>query len=71
MTHSTPPRQRPRSTAVIGALAVLLALWLGLAAPAQSPVAPSPGTQAVPAGDSTGPDLDLPFGDGRGGRGRR
>ena len=70
MTHST-PRQRPRSTTVIGTLAVLLALWLGLAAPAQSAVAPPPGTQAVPAGDGTAPDLDLPFGDGRGGRGRR
>ena len=38
---SAPPRPRRRTGPVLGAGAALLALWLGLSAPAVSPVAPA------------------------------
>jgi hypothetical protein len=75
MTDTPTSPTRARSTTVISTVAVLLALWLGLAAPDVSPVAPTP-TQVVPV-VSQDDGVDLPFlgglfGDGdRDGRGRR
>ena len=74
MTRASPTR--PRSTTVVSTLAVLVALWLGLAAPETSPVAPAVGVSSTaPAAstvDDAAPDLgDLELPDRRGGRGRR
>ena len=72
MTPPTPRRASaaPHSTAALTALAALLALWLGLAAPEVSPVSPAAGTaQVVPAPATA--DLPPPLvldRDGRGGR---
>lgn len=64
-----------RTKWLIGAVATLLALWLGLTAPAVSPVAPatstSTSTQQV-SSTAGGQELDLPApDDGVGGGGRR
>jgi len=69
-------RRRYRSKPVIGMLATVLALWLGLTAPAVSPVAPvTPTQQASPAVGAPVVDqaVDQPIvvDHGRGGRGRR
>jgi hypothetical protein len=67
-------QRRHRSTRVVGALAALLALWLGLTARAVSPVAPSvPVQQVVPAAvnQAVAPPVVVDPGPGLGGDGRR
>lgn len=75
--HAAAPR-RNHSKPVIGALATVLAIWLGLTAPSVSPVAPAPRVapavvvqQVAPVpGNQDRIDQTLGF-DGRGGGGRR
>jgi len=75
---ATPVRPPRRSSVVLATLAVLGALWMGLTAPAVSPVAgpPSAGQPVAPVAvvqDITPPAVDEPFvlRDARPGRGRR
>jgi hypothetical protein len=74
-------RRPDRSRVAIAVLATVLALWLGLTAPASSPVAAATPTQQVtPAADVPDADQDgvqlfgfdlFGFDRGRDGRGRR
>ncbi len=70
-------RRRYRSKPVIGVVATVVALWLGLTAPAVSPAAPITPTQqtssAVGVPTVSAPVVDQPFvfDRGRGGGGRR
>ncbi|MCW2778836.1 MAG: hypothetical protein JWN17_2561 [Frankiales bacterium] len=80
--HAPPAVRRPvRSTHLVGGLAVLVALWLGVTAPSTSPVSavPSPVTTTAATtattdqadGQADGPDLDRARVTGRAGdRGR-
>jgi hypothetical protein len=63
-------RRSGRSTKALAALATVVALWLGLTAPGQSPVAPVPASQQVSTIDQDLGQQALPD-DGRPGRGRR